>query len=101
MRKLEEILHVEDSARDAVAHARAEAERIAREAAMEADEIRHAARRHAAHEARILRENALEAAREDAVRIESEAAATLDTTLAAAKVAVPDAVAAIVRELTE
>lgn len=101
MQKLEEILHAEDAARDAAHRAHAEAERIAREAVLEAQEIRHAAERHAVSEARVYRDRVLASAHRDAEGIRAQSAADLEVSLARAKAEVPAAIAALVRELTE
>jgi len=99
MQKLEEILHVEDSARHSVAEAREQTERIAREAAAEADLVHSSTKRVAAAEARARREAVLAEARAEAERIRSEADVQHDALLAVAEGRIQVAVDAVVREL--
>lgn len=100
MQKLEEILHAEDLARHAVAEAREQAQTILRDAAAEADLVTTSAKRKAAEKARKLHEKTLAAAEKDARAIESEAEAERSALVSRAEQRLPQAIDALVRELT-
>ena len=101
VQKLQEILHAEDSARGALEQAHEEAARIGRDAAGEAAAVRADGKRAANDAAKAHRDSVLSVAASDAAAIDAEAAAALAGTLVAARGAMPLAVAAVVKALTE
>ncbi|MBA4370003.1 MAG: hypothetical protein C0418_00280 [Coriobacteriaceae bacterium] len=99
MDKLESILRAEEDARQALGDAQSRAAGILAQATAEADLVRREAQRQAAEEAARLREDALADARADAARIGEKDATAVDELRAAGEKALPEAIAAAVREL--
>jgi vacuolar-type H+-ATPase subunit H len=100
VQKLEEILHAEDSARDALAEAREAAGTIEREAAAEAELARASSKREATVQAAAEHETILSAAREQAEVITATGQRELEQLLRAAEARAGRATEIVARELT-
>ncbi len=101
MEKLESILRAEDKARDTVAAAREEAQRIRGEAKVAAAERRSAIEAEARARVEVQRASALQQAEAEAERITLEAAARQEAEFTSAVGRVDGAVASILPELVD